>query len=428
MSKSFNDCQVKTWQPFLIRAWNFFSPDHENETVFSLEKIISAATKRCGFSNFGDQAYLEGLASLLDSFRNVKTYHPFGRLYVRQLIIEMLVHRLRLIDLLQCNPEILSERIINPVFILGLPRSGTTLMFNLLAQDSAHRSMANWEAFIAQVPPAGQYTYANDPRKNKAKWMLRFQKYLMPEIDKKHEFTYEGPEECTSILMQSFATQTFVGSFDVPKYSEWLDHADHNPTYEHHKQVLQTLQWKYPGHRWLLKSPDHLAALPSILKVYPDARFIHIHRDPISSVSSWASLNLTYRGVYYHHVNTEELGQQVLERLSNDLNNYVLDRESSPKDQFYDISYSDFLLNPLKTVEKIYSKFGFELSEQAESKMKAYIQASPANKHGAHKYNPKDYGLSEDLIRQKFSIYLNAYKVYLDDKKISYERSVDGQR
>lgn len=405
--------QVQSFQPRLVKVWNFCSSSIFGTSGgdFSPDAIMRAAVKRAGVSDFDDTDFLEGLNIYLDSLGQSETLHPFGRFYVRQMIIAMLVHRLKLVELLARHPEILNERMVRPIIVLGLPRSGTSLLFNLLAQDPAHRFMANWESFIAQVPPKGHYSFRNDPRRKKSKWVLGLQKYLMPDLDKFHAFIPDGPEECTPILMQGFATQAFAGGFNVPAFSSWLDKADHEPTYRHHKRVLQALQWKYPGERWLLKSPDHIAAIDAILKIHKDACIVHIHRDPVKSVSSWASLNLCYRGVYYRYVDTHELGHQVLNRLANDLDRYMIERESYAAERFLDMQYADLIKDPVKTVRQIYDHFGFQITGEAERRMRAFMSANPRHKHGVHRYEPEDFGLTAKMIRRRFQKYIDSFKV-----------------
>ncbi len=411
MSKQNN--LIRPPQPLLIRAWNLLSREKMDKRSFSFDEITHAAMGKTGLKDFGGNGFEAGLKALLAAFRQVRTHHPFGRFYVRQMVIQMLMHRLRNVNLVRQHPEILSQDIARPIIVLGLPRSGTTLLFNLLAQDPDHRFLRNWEAFISQVPPKGRYTEATDPRIRQARWMQRFLKYLMPEIDKVHAFTPKGPEECTPILMQGFATQALVGGFDVPEYSRWLDQADHGPTYRYHRRVLQALQWKYPGRRWLLKSPDHLAAVRSILEVYPDACFVHIHRNPVNSVSSWASLNLVYRGVYYHSIDIRELGRQVLGRLSTDMGRYLTDRTSLPSHSFFDLGYRDLVSDPIGAIQDMYDHFGLELTQEARSSMQAYLSENPKNKHGVHRYSPEDFGLSQQAILERFSDYNESFQAYL---------------
>ncbi len=395
-------------QPLVSKIFNLVAPGPDLSDL-TVEALLSQARRRSGLNRFADEDFLKGLEVFVTSVSQSGGLHAFGTFYLRQLVIAMLVHRLKLTELLDTHPEILQERIKQPLFVLGLPRSGTTLLFNLLAQDPGHRFMFNWEAFIAQVPPSGNYTFDNDPRRKQAKWVLRLQKYLMPELDKLHEFTFSGSEECTPILMQSFATQALAGGFDVPAYSSWLDSADHAPTYRHHKRALQALQWKYPAERWLLKSPDHLAALDSLMEQYPDARFIHIHRDPIESVTSWASLNLVYRELYYPQIDTGKLGAQVLNRLANDMDRYMSLRAKVPIDQVYDVQYKALKEDPIKILEDVYRHFGFNLTSETRASIRDYLSENPEHKHGVHNYRPEDFGLTGEVIRQRFTAYIGSF-------------------
>lgn len=394
--------------PLVIKIWNRFAGEPDDQ-AWSVDELLDLARKRSGLTHFENDQFQEGLQAFASSVKETGGLHAFGAFYLRQLVIAMLVHRLKLDDLLQTHPRIQQEQIKRPLFVLGLPRSGTTLLYNLLAQDPGHRFMFNWEAFIGQVPPKGNYSFANDPRRNQAKWVLRFQKYLMPDLDKIHEFSAAGSEECTPILMQGFATQALAGGFDVPAYSSWLDHADHTPTYRHHRRALQALQWKYPAERWLLKSPDHLAALDAILEQYPDAQFIHIHRDPAESVASWASLNLVYRSVYYSQIDKAGLGRQVLNRLANDTDRYMALRNRVPSDQVFDIQYENFTRAPIAALEQAYDHFGFDFSGDTQGHMQTYLAENPAQKHGTHHYSMEEYGLSQAMIRDRFSAYIHRF-------------------
>lgn len=400
-------------QPFPIALWNFFARRGAGSEPILAEEVIAAARKSTKLDDFGDDAFMPGLEAFLDSVAKTDGLHAFGRFYLWQLIKAMLVHRLKLTAFLAEHPDALQAEIRRPIFILGLPRSGTTLLFNLLAQDSSNRYMPNWESFIGQVPPQGNYTHATDPRRRGAKWMLRVSSLLMPELDQVHEFTPHGPEECTPILMQGFTTQAMAGNFDVPDYSLWLDEADRLPTYRHHRKVLQTLQWKYPAERWLLKSPDHIGALDALLAVYPDACCVHIHRDPAQSVSSWASLNKVYREVYYPELNLAELGEQVLSRLAADMAAYTAARETATTGSFFDVQYKELLKDPMATVVRIHEAFDMPLAEETRKKLQDWYTSNPQHKHGVHSYRPEDFGLTPEDIHERFSEYIEKFSVPL---------------
>ena len=241
-----------------------------------------------------------------------------------------------------------------------------------------------------------------------------FQNYLAPQLRDKHQFYLDGPEECTPLLMQDFATQALAGLFNVPSYSKWLDTASHNATYRHHKKLLQTLQWKYPADRWLLKSPDHIAAIDTILDYYPDACVIHMHRDPVKSVASWASLNATFRGIYMESVNRGELGLQVLNRLSNDVANYLSKRQRCDESRFLDLRYRELTENPFATVRRIYGKFGLVMSSEANARIQAFL-ARDRKKKRSHHYNPHEFGLTPQLVQSKFEKYIESFKIDRED-------------
>ena len=406
--------QRNTSQRLIVRAWNNCSrilPSATMQDELSFDALLHGAKKQTRLSDFGDETFFNPLKKLISSINQNSDFHPFGSFYINKFLTGLLAHRLKLVDYSISHPAILNEKITRPIIILGLPRTGTSLLFNLLAQDPTHRFIANWEASVSQVPPNGDYFFQSDPRRKSGKYLLKFQKYLMPDIDKLHAFLLDGPEECTPILLQSFTTQAFAGMFNVPSYSSWLDQADHEPTYLHHKRVLQALQWKYPAERWLLKSPDHIASINAILKVYPDACIVHTHRDPTKSVASWASLALHFRSIYYRHVDTKELGQQVLKQLAQDVERFIVEEKHHDSKFFYNITYENLVKNPINAVQGIYEYFNLPLSKQTEKQMHVFMDKGSKHHPGAHKYSPEDFGLTARGIRSQFENYLDIFKV-----------------
>lgn len=372
--------------------------------------ILESAQRSAGCADFGGTTFLEALESFLNSIEATGDLHPFGRFYVNKVVTGLLVNRLKLADLWRRHPEILNETIESPLIILGLPRTGTSFLFNLLAQDPAHRYLSNWEATVAQVPPDGDYSYANDPRRKLGKQLIRFQNYLVPHMVDLHKFYLDGPEECTSLLMQEFTTQALASMFNVPSYSKWLDTAHHSATYSHHRRILQTLQWKYPGERWLLKSPAHIEAIEAVLDVYPDANLIQMHRDPVKAVSSYASLCAAFRGICTRSIDFEELGSQAMTRLAVDFDRYMTQRSECDSERFLDLKYRDLVHDPLNTVRRIYNRFGLVFSAEAEARMQALLAKQRKGK-SAHQYSPQDFGLTPELVRRRFQAYIEAFHI-----------------
>ncbi|MBV1928005.1 MAG: sulfotransferase [Gammaproteobacteria bacterium] len=378
-----------------------------------LGSLLTAAVKTAKVDDFGSDDFHEPLQQLLGSLDEGGKLHPFGQFYVKQMLLGLLVNRLKLVELWKSRPQLISENITAPLIILGLPRTGTSFLFELLAQDPAHRYLTNWEATVAQVPQQGRYSWNSDPRRKVGRRLMRFQNYLAPGMGEIHSFHLDGPEECTPLLMQGFNTLAIASMLNVPGYSQWLNDAPHKETYYHFKKVLQTLQWKYPGERWLLKSPSHIEAVDSLLEVFPDARLIQTHRDPVKAVTSFASLCAAFRGICCPNIDMDELGEQVLNRLSHDFSAYLRVRKTCAQERFYDLMYSDLVADPEASIDDIYQYFGMALTAPARQQMLAYL--GKEREGGGHSYSPEDFGLNAEQIRDRFQDYIEAFEIPVDE-------------
>lgn len=396
----------------LVRGWNFLAeslsgPDQDK--TLSVEALLAKAGRGSSRNPEPPEETVRALRQFINALNKSAELHAFGRYYVTQMLVGLLMSRRRLAALWEHSPAILQRPVNRPLIILGLPRSGTSLLFNLLARDSTHRYLANWEVTVPQVPPQYSGATSRDRRRLVGSMLMRFQRYLAPQLEDIHEFYLDGPEECTPLLMQGFNTQALAGMFNVPEYSHWLNGVDHLATYQHHKRILQTLQDSNTTQRWLLKSPDHLAALRSIMSIYPDACLVHLHRDPVSSVASWASLNAAFRDIWSTRNNPRELGLQILERLATDMRAYLAARASFSK-HVLDIPYLDLVREPIATVAQIYTHFGFELRPEAEQRMQNFLSTDRL-KRRTHKYAPEDFGLTPAQIRAAFSEYMDRFDI-----------------
>jgi len=295
-----------------------------------------------------------------------------------------------------------------------LPRTGTSLLVNLLSKDPEHRYLSNWETTVSQVPPEGKYSFANDPRRKQGRFLMKFQDYLVPQMKNIHEFHVDGPEECTLLLMQSFTTKAFSEMYEVPTYFNWLENASHKETYRHHKRILQTLQWKYPGRRWLLKCPLHMEAIHDLLETYPDACIVQTHRDPVKVIPSHASLCATFRGISKSSLEPDKLGEYVMKSWAGYLSNYLNKRREQDQSRFIDIQYATLKSDPIGTVEKIYNYFDFSLTEKAKRSMFNYLAQQQSRKI-THFYSARTYGLTPALIRDSFKDYIEQFDIPLED-------------
>lgn len=404
----------KVYQSNLVRGWNVIArvlPGIATRDL-TLDSLIASARRQAKSRDFGGDPFDKPLLELLSALNADHNLHAFGRFYIKQMLVGLLANRAKLTALWERQPEILSGEITAPLIILGLPRTGTSFLFDLLAEDPSHRYLTNWEATVGQVPPLGNYSWDNDPRRKLGRHLLRFQNYLIPQMREIHTFHLDGPEECTSLLMQGFSTLAIAAMFNVPSYSQWLNTADHEPTYRHFKKILQTLQWKYPGERWLLKSPSHIDAVDSILKVFPDARFVQTHRDPVKAVASFASLCVAFRGLCSKSVDLHEVGEQALDRLAIDFESYLEVRKQCDGSNFVDLQYRDLVAKPLATVGEIYEHFSLPFSPVAQTNMTAYL--AKEREGGGHQYRPEDFGLSAEGIRDRFRSYIDRFNIPTD--------------
>jgi hypothetical protein len=415
------------YQSKLVKTWNFVAAHCRLKRVcapqFSVESLLSDARRASGLYDFGEPSFVGPLHVFLKSLDETGDLHPFGRFSMEKFLLMILTNRLGLVELWKKHPEILRLPVKKPILILGLPRTGTSLLVNLLAQDPTHRCLANWETTVSQLPPKKITRHADDPRRRTGKIYMRFMDYLAPHFQQIHKFQLDGPEECTPILFQEFVSQALALAltFNVPAYSRWLNDASHAAAYRNHRRILQKLQWTYPGERWLLKAPGHITALDELLAVYPDACLVQTHRDPVKAVSSWASLNTAFRGLYARSVDPEETGRQTLARLDVDLNKFLRDRRRHDARRFFDIKYRDLVRDPLGEVRRLYAHFALPLSPATEERMKAFLAQNRRERQEqrTHQYAPEDFGLTAKGIRDRFLDYIVEYDLVPQEREVA---------
>lgn len=330
-----------------------------------------------------------------------------GQLHRRIEIINWLKIRLLLQNTLNNKPAILDEKMRRPWFVMGLPRSGTTFLHRLLAQDPGLRAPLSWELThffpVPEQPPAGR-----DPRIIRAERTIRQIVFFFPESKAIHETEAEIPEECLFLLANGLITGQ-IG--DLSEESrQWVAAQDLTGTYQLHKQYLQVLQHKAPPHTWLLKCPLHLAHLEWLLKVYPDACIMQTHRDPVEVASSLASLMAPLVRLKYENLDLKKVGEWSLNQLAQmaETGSRMRDQAAAaptPCHRIVDVRYADLVRDPLPIVEKIYESFEVELGPKARQRMETFLQANKQHKHGRHDYDPTDFGLDPGLIRERFAGY-----------------------
>ncbi len=376
------------------------------------ERLLAAARRATGLADFGDEEFRAGLRALLASLEAQARLTAFGRYFARRQILELLSHRLQLVDWRKRHPEVASQQIARPLFVLGLPRTGTTLLYGLLAEDPVARAPLSWET-DDPCPPAEAATYASDPRIARTEARFRQIQRLAPGVQAVHPIGALLPQECIVLTASAFRSIRFEMTFDVPSYQEWLLEADMRPAYAWHRRFLQHLQSRYARERWVLKSPGHVGPIAALLDTYPDAMIVQTHRDPRRLIPSVASLELHLRQISSDDVDPQRLGAQQLGFWSRLLAQGMAARDARPEraKQFLDLQYAEIVSDPLGCVRRVYAHFGLRLTDAAEARMRAHLAAHPRDAHGAHRYTLAGFGLEAERVDAEFASYVARFGI-----------------
>jgi len=373
------------------------------------EPLLSAACKRTGLDDFGAWQFEQPLERLLDAYQREAHLTTLGRITVRELIISVLENLLRLEQERARSPALEKESIANPVFVIGLPRTGTTLLHGLMSEDPASRVPLTWEVMY----PAGFNNNAvtTDQIRRRTANRLAWANRLVPEFKRIHPIAPDLPQECIAITAAVFMSIQFHTTHNVPSYENWFEQDSQDLAYVFHYRFLQHLQHRRPGGSWVLKAPGHLFALAALLSRYPDAKIIQTHRDPLRVMASMASHATVLRRAFSDSADPKQIAADWTNRWARALENFLAIRDRAPADQFLDVSYDDIERSPLDTMERIYSFLGRPLSEAASAAMNGHLQANPKNKHGVHRYSLTQYGLDRDAELKRFAAYCERFEI-----------------
>jgi hypothetical protein len=378
--------------------------------VVTVDEVVSAAVAETGSDDLGDPACCEGLAVLLECVAREAELNDIGRMILRSWVHERLVNRLRVTDWLGRHPEALDGPVRAPIVVVGMLRTGSTLLCELLARDPRNRPLMKWEG-LSSLPPPEAATFTSDPR-IAAEVAKQEQIYsAVPQLKAVHWEPGDGPTECVALLTQSFRAQDWHGLFKIPSYVEWFHGCDMRPAYDYHRRSLQLLQSRAPG-RWTLKAPGHLLALDTLRATYPDARVVVLHRDPVKTVPSSASLSTTSRPDSLSSADFEGyFGPMWVDVLGTMVDRLVEHRDRCGDEGFVDVHYRELVADPVATVGRIYAHFGESLSDEAAVAMHDHLAGHPQGKHGSHAYTLADFGLDERAVRNRFAAYTERFGV-----------------
>jgi hypothetical protein len=371
-------------------------------------RLIEQAQAATALEHFDSESFREGLDVFLSDFNT--TGAPEAAVErLRGNIVQVLANRLKTTDYLKQRPQLLERPIDRPVFVFGIPRTGTTLLSNLLAADPARRSPLTWE-IDDPVPPPTKEGLHNDPR---ALERLKFERQMLaarPEMGKYYRSSAIYPNECVFFMAHDFKTLMWESRGKLPNYRDWLFATDMTSAYQYHKRFLQLLQAEAPG-TWNLKMPSHALWIPTLLKIYPDARLIWTHRDPLAATGSFCSLITLAHRTFTAGVDSEWIGQNCCWQAEQHATRIMDARDALGEDRIIDVHYGELTREPIGTMRKLYQLLGDEFTQQAESGMRAWLDDNPQDKFGKHEYQLAQFGLSQATVTPLFERYLARYDV-----------------
>jgi len=366
------------------------------------DALISQALRQAGRKDFRDRSFAPALRLLLDCYEHEADLNLFGYHAARWDALRCLSNLLRFEAEEERQPDILREAIERPIFITGLPRSGTSLLHSLLALDPSLRVPRCWQT-ISPYPGKGA-----DRRRAQVDRQLRLFQRLASEMAALHPLTADAPQECTEITAQVFQSLRYEMSHRVPSYQAWIDAVGHLPAYRFHKRFLQHLQHQAGGGRWVLKCPDHIHALNAIGTVYPDCGIVLVHRDPLRVIASAVKLTEVVRKPFTRHVDKREIGQQVLGRVTEGAQTMIETSKAHPRGRIFHVHYTAFANNPLETIAALYRHFDLHLTEDVRERMRAHLAAASP---GSHHYSMEEFELDPAQLRDRFAAYVEHFGI-----------------
>ncbi|MFN2425741.1 MAG: sulfotransferase [Candidatus Binatia bacterium] len=379
--------------------------------VESEEAMIAAAAKAAGgATDLGADDFRDGLSVLLQSYDEESRLNPFGRWMVRQQLTGVLRGRLECERWRARQPEIFRGEIRRPIFILGLPRTGTTALHTLVAQDPANQALEYWLA-ASPKPRPPRDDWPKDPRFREAAQGLGLTYWLDPGLKAIHLLTADGPEECRLLLQHTFRDDSFECNSTLPSYSKWYASCDMRPAYLRHRDLLQLIGSPTPSKRWVLKYPAHLRWLRALVDVYPDACIVQTHRDPARVLPSLCSLIAGWRGIYEDDPDRRAIAAWVVELWAQTMDNAMAVRRELGEERFFDVPFRETVTDPASAVGRMYAHFGIDYPEQTEALLRQWHLAHPQHKHGEHRYSAADFGLEADAIRERFGAYIERFAI-----------------
>lgn len=373
------------------------------------EEVVDAAREATGGVADPDRdTWQEGLQILLRDHARTNILSERGEGIMKGRYVSALATRMQVDDYIRQHPEVLDTPIERPVFILGLVRTGTTMVSYLMDADPATRSLLRWEAYQV-TPPAAPGATLTDPRCLVEKAQDEERIKQNPGMFNTHFEAADGPTECVHMLAQDFRSMMFTAMTSTPAYADWLLYCDMSSAYEHRKRVFQILQSTNPG-RWVLKMPSDSVFIPWIFKTFPDAKIIWTHRDPYQAFASSFSMRGKARTIFNKDIDIEYMRCKWPLQLSLHLRR-PLDLAKERPNDIYNLYYDDMTADPIAEMKKVYSWLGDDWTQDTETGMNQWLEENPQNRFGKHSYSLEEWGFTKKDIEPYVADYLKVHPV-----------------
>lgn len=377
---------------------------NRNLPNLTVEHVHNTAMKKTGLSDFGDLYYLEGLNVLMKAARE-DGLNFIGRVFIQNQAVLYATRRLEWVEMMKREPEAFATPLKPPLAVVGLHRSGTTILQRMLAADPAHQAIPLWRQRFPFPPLDG----SPDKRRGAVIKQVKQIEQLQPDLNRFHVMTVDEPEECMMVHGMSFVSFVLYMLAPLPSYLDWFEEVDCLQTHEEYRAMLGWYQSADPR-RLVLKSPSYTGELRELLTVIPDAMIVHTHRDPAETVSSMNSLYHTTHSGMMQPYNMKRMAERNLSFCSASVTRNMAVRDEL-KLNVCDILYDDLVADPLGTVQKIYTHFGLEWTDASEQSISQYMADNPRGKHGVHQYSAADFDMTAAQIREQFASYCERFSV-----------------
>jgi len=372
-------------------------------------ELLQRAQAATSLADFGDDSFREGMEILVAAIDAEARLTDVGRAAYDAQLVDLLANRLKVEHWYRLHPEIDEQEIVAPLIGLGLPRTGSSALSCMLAEDPAVRSIRGWEA-QEPCPPPETATQYSDPRIAKAEAMMERRARMFPRMQMMLPSTATTPTECQTFMAYDFKSQLFQAFVHVPSYVEWLNYkADLVPTYRYVKRVLKILQWRCPPRRWRLKNPSHSLFIDALAQVFPDARFWMTHRDVANVIPSVADLYFELTKAFAEQVDKVWLGKMTADFCELGMRRMMAFRDAGNDHRFFDIYFAPFQKDPYPILTRLYAWLGEELTSTTLERMEAWRRNSPRDKHGSHTYDVAEFGIDAGQLRRRFAFYSDRY-------------------